>query len=182
MDEKKSKDTVANIMSWIKSTVIALIIALAIKNYVVTATAVSGNSMKDTLHNNDRLIVTKLGTRAELFKRGDIIILQSPINEEEDFIKRIIGLPGDFIQIVNGEVYINGTRYKEDYTNVKYTNTPGGVSEWYVADDEVFVMGDNRAPGGSNDSRMFGPIKISTVRGIVLLRFYPFEDIEILRK
>ncbi len=168
-------------MEWVRSIFIAVIAALLIRHFVGGVTFVSGNSMNETLHDGDRIIVESISLKFSPLQRGDVVVIQRPEQEKvagdknTDFVKRVVGLPGDLVQIIGGDVHINGKKLDEYYINHDYTDTIGGVSEWYVADDEIFVLGDNRQPNASNDSRRFGPIKINTVRGVVVYRIYPFD-------
>ncbi len=172
MTEKRNITT--SVIEWIQAIVIALALALLIKFFIMDATEVNGNSMNDTLHHQDRLLVNKIVMRFDSLKRGEIITLKAPDLAGKDYIKRVIGLPGENVRIQSGLVYINGVRLEEDYINTKDTSVYDGDFEWQVGEDEVFVMGDNRLPGASKDSRFFGPIKQDTVIGVAIFRFFPF--------
>lgn len=160
-------------IEWIKSFVIAILLAFLVKSFVVEATKVSGTSMNNTLNDGDRLIISKITMKFRELKRGDIVVMK--YDEKSYFIKRVIGLPGDNIQILDGKVYINGELFKEDYINGEYTET-GSDSEWIIGKDEYFLMGDNRLPGKSRDSREFGLVNINRIKGVAVFRFYPFGE------
>lgn len=169
---KKEEKKESAILEWVKSILIAVVLALLIKNFIIEPTKISGNSMLNTLHNNDRVIVNKLTMRFSPLKRGDIIVMKA--DENKDYIKRIVGLPGEYIQLIDGKVYINGKEYKEDYIYGDYTETINGF-EWKLGHNEYFVLGDNRMPYGSTDSRTFGPISLDRIKGVASFRFYPFD-------
>lgn len=160
-------------IEWIKSFIIAILLAFLVKSFVVEATKVSGTSMNNTLNDGDRLIISKITMKFRELKRGDIVVMK--YDEKSYFIKRVIGLPGDNIQILDGKVYINGELFKEDYINGEYTET-GSDSEWIIGKDEYFLMGDNRLPGKSRDSREFGLVNINRIKGVAVFRFYPFGE------
>ncbi len=169
---KKIEKKESAAMEWIKSIIIALALALIIKSFIIEPTKIQGNSMTDTLHDSDRVIVNKIVMKMRALKRGDIIVMK--FDKDHDYIKRIVGLPGDYIQLIDGKVYINGEQFHEDYINGDYTEIINGY-EWKLKEDEYFVMGDNRNPGGSTDSRVFGPVNLEQIKGVASFRFYPFD-------
>jgi len=141
--------------------------------YLFFPSVVHGSSMEPTFHTDDRIVVSKISYKLHPIHRGDVIVLQSPKNPDIDYLKRVIGLPGDTIIIRNGQVYLNGVLLDETYINV-HTNTWefGFVKEdtpYVVPEENVFVMGDNRPR--SSDSREFGPISISSVIGKVIFKY-----------
>ena len=175
--EKKEKKTNI-IMEWARSILIAIILAFLIKTFIFEPTRISGSSMLNTLHDNDRVLVNKITMKLSPIKRKDIIVMK--FDENKDYIKRIIGLPGEYIQIIDGKVYINGKVYEEPHINEKYTETINGF-EWKLGHNQYFVMGDNRLPNGSTDSRVFGPIDLDRIKGVANFRFYPFNSFVLLK-
>lgn len=167
----KKDDIEMGAMDWVKAFIFAVILSLLIKNYVFEPTKVSGSSMEETLHDNDRLIVSKISLKFKELKRGDIVIMK--YDEDDDYVKRIVGMPGEVVQVIDGGVYINGELFEEDYINTDYTENIVGF-EWKLDADEYFLMGDNRLPGKSKDSRDFGPVKVDRIIGKAVFRFYPF--------
>lgn len=165
----------SEIMEWIKSIALAVIIALFIKKFIFTTTYVSGNSMFPTLENGDRLFATRVQFYFRLPERGEVILFDAPDDSNKKYVKRAIGLPGDTVDIEAGKVYVNGELLEEDYIEEgAYTETMG-TSKWEVGPDEIFVLGDNRLPGASKDSRYFGTIDKSTIKGKTKYRIYPFN-------
>lgn len=165
--------------SLIKDVLIAVVLA-AILLCIIRPTMVRQTSMMDTLHNNDYLIMYKLAYRKADPERGDIIVFQSSMRDEKGndklLIKRVIGLPGDTITIEDGEVYINGELYPEDYTKDGYT--PGDIKDLTVPDGQFFVMGDNRVSSIDSRSEEVGLVSKSQIKGKTVLRLYPFSQIQ----
>ena len=162
--------------------VLAVILYVGI-SFAVQAVHVEGLSMYAPLDNNDYLIANKIDYRLHAPQRGDIVILRPPTNNSTDFIKRIIGLPGERILIRSGVVYINGHRLDEPYLPeawVSDTNWPENSSGRVLGADEYFVMGDNR--NRSQDSRFFGPISRDRIDGKAWFRIWPLADFDIYKK
>ncbi len=150
-------------------------IYIVIYLYLFFPTSVIGASMEPTLHTGDRLVISKVSYKFEPIERGDIVVLNSPKNPDIEYIKRVVGTPGDEILIKDQEVIINGVKLEESYISAK-TNVweHGFITNnvpYTVPEDYVFVMGDNRTK--SSDSREFGPIPISSVVGKAVFRYYP---------
>lgn len=178
----KEKNLIAEIIDFFKSLAIALIIVILIKIFILDATRVDGNSMNDTLHHNDMLFVNKIGKHLGSFDRSDIVILEAPDYPSRLYIKRIVGLPGDTVALRDGKVYVNNQLFEENYTNSDTSLQTSDRDEWYLLENEYFVMGDNRLPNESNDSRNFGPISKDSIVGHAFFRFYPFNDMGFVDK
>jgi signal peptidase I len=156
--------------------VLFFVARVAIQNF-----RVNGYSMQPTLQNNEFILVDKLSYHFTSPQRGDIIVFRYPGNPSEDFIKRVIGIPGDRITIHNGAVYVDGTRLKEnyieappDYTMWKIPNTDSDV----VPKGYYFVLGDNR--NDSADSHYWGLLPRSDIIGRALIAYWPPQDFGIL--
>jgi signal peptidase I len=150
----------------VESLVLALLIYLVI-NALTGRFYVRGSSMEPTLHNGQYLVVSKISYRFSEPQRGDIVVFVSPNGAGEDYIKRIIGLPGERVEIRDGAVWINGYRLDEPYLNsgIPYTGA------WSLGPDEYFVLGDNRA--NSSDSHAWGPLPRRNIIGKAWLCYWP---------
>lgn len=170
----KSEKVKKEVIEWIKSLASAVIIALIIVKFIFAFTVVDGRSMMPTLLDRDRLIELKFDKYFRDYKRGDIVVIKDKVQTEGNYyVKRIVGLPGEKLELINGNVYIDGKMLEEDYIE-EGVFTEGDVSI-SLGEDEYFVMGDNRLPLASRDSRAFGPIKKDTIGGRCVLRIFPFS-------
>ena len=176
------------IMRELLNTAIYLLCVLGAVWLVITfvgqRTEVEGASMENTLHNGDNLIVDKLSYRFHDPERFDIIVFPFQFQDNTYYIKRIIGLPGETVQIMDdGSIYINGEKLEENYgMEVIKPETIGRAAEPIeLGDDEYFVMGDNR--NNSSDSRtdMVGNIKRENIIGTAWLRIWPVSDFGVLQ-
>lgn len=187
VDEKERKKGSAKSKGWdLLSTVVFCVFVVLFSYLFVTfvgqRTTVSGSSMESTLQDGDSLMVDKLTYRFKDPQRFDIIIFPPRIEKDTLYIKRIIGLPGETIQIDEyGIIYINGTILPENY-GLQVINNPGQAADPItLGEDEYFVMGDNR--NNSTDSRVaqVGPVHRSEIVGKAFVRIYPFNKIGILK-
>ena len=160
---------------WIKAIVVALIIAEGIHLFVFQQFVVDGHSMDPTLANGEHLIIDKVPYYFGPPKRGDIIVFHAP--DGQDWVKRVIGLPGDTVAVKNGKLILDGKKINEPYINgpMDPYNNYGPIT---VPKGDLFVMGDNR--NISEDSRIIGPISIKKVIGRVDLIFWPFNDFKVV--
>lgn len=177
--KEKSSDTISSqhpVLKFILSILIclftALVLALIITEYVAHHTSVEGSSMETTLENGDQIIVENISYYRHEPERFDIIVF--PNSEGVNYIKRIIGLPGETVQILDGFVYINGQQLDEAYGNEVIEDAGLAKDEIQLGASEYFVLGDNR--NGSIDSRRaeVGNVKREQIKGKAWLRFYPF--------
>lgn len=163
-------------LEWGAVIVGALAIALLIQAFLFQAFLIPSGSMQPTLDIGDRVLVNKLSYRTSDPNRGDVVVFKRPPNQPDsdikDLIKRVVGLPGDRLEAIDGIVNVNGVPLDESYlpagtetTNLPLTTVPAG---------HVFMMGDNRAE--SFDSRFFGAIDIDLVEGRAVLRIWPLGD------
>ncbi|HEY4025586.1 MAG TPA: signal peptidase I [Candidatus Dormibacteraeota bacterium] len=164
------------------------VFVLAIGLYILATTTVQtvrvvGTSMYPSLHDGDLLIASKVDYRIHPIERGDIVILKDPLDPSRDFIKRVVGLPGDRIQIRDHHVLVNGGALSEPYVRAPWVQTgdwpgPGAISIDVVPSGSYFVLGDNR--DHSSDSRVFGRVRQDAIDGKAVVRFWPFPRAEVL--
>jgi signal peptidase I len=178
------------ILDVVETLVLTLIIFVVIQAFVAQPFQVKQTSMERTLEPGQYVLVDKLTPRWDAYKRGDIVVLHPPSGWEDGagtpFIKRVIGLAGDRIELTDdGVVVVNGTpldegayTYRDDADATEPTIPQGNSSAWTVPAGELFVMGDHRAQ--SADSRSFGPIPVTDVVGRAFLRYWPAAAFGIL--
>ena len=172
----------------VETLVLTLVIFVVIQTFIAQPYRVEQMSMETTLEPDQYVLVDKITPRFDPYKRGDIVVFNPPDAwtsqaNKTPFIKRIIGVGGDTVEIKNGSVYVNGTRLNEPYLyevdgEAQPTVAASDPPRWKVPDGDLFVMGDHRQ--SSSDSRTFGPIKVSDVIGRAWLRYWPFDTFEIL--
>jgi signal peptidase I len=164
------------LIEWIKSLAVAFVIVAALKLFVFDLTIVHGISMEPTLRSGERLFVNKIGYLLGGPERGDIAVLVDPAPARGDgkyIVKRVIGVAGDTIEIRDGELYRNGERLAEPYTDVAIAGPDFGPLT--VEPGKVFVMGDNRRSGASKDSRSFGTVPAADLRGKAEFILWPIS-------
>ncbi len=151
--------------------------------FIVQPNQVKGASMVPTFDSGDYIFTSKVTYRLRSLNRGDIVVFHAPRNPDIEYIKRIIGLPGDTIMVSAGQVYLNNKVLNETYLNSSTGLWQGG----YLAENQVlkvpngqiFVMGDNR--NRSSDSREFGPVPISSIVGQVFYRYFPPNKVGLIK-
>jgi signal peptidase I len=180
---------------WAESLVVAFVIAMIIRAFILGAYRIPSSSMEDTLLKGDYILATKFNygltipfTTKKILgaeripSRGDIIIFTFPVNHDMDFVKRVIGLPGDVIEVKDKKVYINGNRFEipqEKHTDpFTLTQGPGKVRDFFgpvtVSPGHVFVMGDNRDQ--SYDSRFWGQVPIENIKGKAFIIYFSWTN------
>lgn len=165
-----------------------LLIALVLRSFVVQSYEIPSESMLPTLVDGNRVVVNRLSYDFGEVERGQVVVFDRPpsVIGENDLIKRIIGLPGETIRLVDRNVYVNGLRVVEPYLlEAQSTRSEGPIpgcaqtfadpNQCVIPDGHVFVMGDNRT--GSSDSREFGPISIDTIVGRAFWTVWPPTDL-----
>ena len=161
-------DWIRNRKSWFLAIYTLLAAAAVAGLLLVRPLIVSGSSMYPTFRHNDRVLVDTFGGDLTNLKRGDVVVFFSPEDTRRLMVKRVIGLPGDVITILEGHVFLNGTLLQEPYTNHGETSHET-IPAFHVPDDCVFVLGDNRLT--SSDSREWGAVPIDRIYGRIIYRF-----------
>ena len=175
------KSILKELMGWLLYIIIIVGAAYLIVTFVGQRTQVSGSSMETTLSDGDQLIVDKMSYRFRNPKRYDIIVFPYQYEPNTYYIKRIIGLPGETIQIIDGYIYIDGEQLDEHYGN-ELMNDPGIAAEPVaLGEDEYFVLGDNR--NNSQDSRAVnvGVIHRKDILGRTWIRIWPLDSMGVIR-
>lgn len=162
-----------NFYSTCKTILIALILAFIIKNFIFNFAYVRGISMEPTLQENNFLFT--IVPKKYFLKRGDIVLIKSPL-ENKKYIKRLIALPGDVLDITDGKIFLNGKKLSEKYISDDFTDSIN-YSHIKLKNDEYFVLGDNRRLGGSIDSRTFGPVNKKSIKSVAVFRLFPLNKI-----
>jgi signal peptidase I len=158
----------------IETVVISMLIFLAI-NLISARIRVDGHSMVPTFKDGEFIIVEKISYRFVDPQRGDIIVFHYPRNPEEEYIKRVIGLPGDHIQVDSGVVYVNGVALEEPYIS----DQPSYEAELVVPDGELYVLGDNR--NNSSDSHNWGTVPMEYLVGKAIFVYWPLNELGLVR-
>ncbi len=171
------KNALKEILSTILYLAVVFLLTFLFITFIMQRTDVSGQSMEPTLQDSDSLLVDKISYRFKNPERFDIIIFPYRYGNEEYFIKRVIGLPGESVRIdYDGNIYINGQILDEHYGAEVILDPGRALEEVVLGEDEFFVMGDNR--NHSMDSRdvSVGSIKKSDILGRAFIRIYPFDS------
>ena len=179
-DKEKSKSIFKEILDWVIYIGIILLFTYLIITYVGVRTRVSGQSMQPTLHDGDNLLGDKLTYRFRDPKRYEIVVFPYKYEEDTYYIKRIIGLPGETVQIIDGYVYINGEKLKKDYGAEVMQDSGIAEEPITLGEDEYFVLGDNR--NHSSDSRVpnVGVLKRKDLLGRAWVRIWPLDRIGVV--
>lgn len=191
-NKEKAVQTKSQVREWAESIVIALILALFIRTFVVQAFKIPSGSMEPTLLVGDHLLVNKFlyGTKIPFTdikvlpirqpERGDVVVFIYPVDPSKDFIKRVIGLPGDKVEVINKKVYVNGkavpdphAHFAEDLILPKGSEPRDNYGPVTVPPDSLFVMGDNR--DRSYDSRFWGFVKKTEIKGKAFIIYWSWD-------
>ena len=171
------ESAVKEVISWVVTIVLAVAAALVIKNYVIINANIPSGSMENTIMTDDRLFGNRLAyNKNRTPQRGDIIIFKFPDDESENFIKRVIGLPGETVVIEDAKIYIDGSPVPldEDYLKEEWVIATGPYT-FEVHEDSYLVLGDNR--NNSKDARFWENtyVKSNKILGKAVFRYYPFN-------
>ena len=170
------------ILGWLVYIAILLAAVYVLITYVGQRTEVSGHSMEPTLQHGDNLIVDKISYRFREPERYEIIVFPYQYKENTYYIKRIIGLPGETVEIIDGEVYINGELLADEHYGKEVMLDPGIAAESItLGDDEYFVLGDNRNHSSDSRDPSVGVLHRKDLIGRAWVRIWPFSDIGFIR-
>ena len=158
--------------SWARDLIIALGLAVIIIVFFYQPVKVEGTSMAPLLSDQERIFINKFVYHFEPVGRGDVVVFWYPLDRTKSFIKRVVGFPGDMVEIRNGQVYINGRAFDEPYVPSQFVDT-AAYGPVRVPSDEYFVMGDHRI--SSNDSRIFGAVPAGFIYGKAVFAYWPWN-------
>jgi len=167
------------ILREIVETVALFVVVFTIARFAIGNYSILGQSMEPNYREDQRLLVDKITPHLFGYNRGDIVIVHSPMQDIE-LIKRLIGKPGDTIELRDNRVYVNGEPLNEPYLPPNANSGPTrGDFKWTLGTDEYFIMGDNRS--FSQDSRSFGPVSADRIVGRALLLYWPLSDLHFVQ-
>jgi len=157
---------------WTRDLLIAIGLALVIIVFLYQPVKVEGTSMAPLLSDQERIFINKFVYRFEPIQRGDVVVFWYPLDHSKSFIKRVVGLPGETVQIRQGAVYVDGKIVPEPYVPPQYED-PSDFGPKLVPPDSYFVMGDHRI--SSNDSRVFGAVASRYIYGRAVFAYWPVD-------
>ncbi len=160
----------------LETVLIALLIAILVRAFVIERFLVDGPSMEPTLWDSQSLLVNKLAYRFSQPKRGDVVVFRYPLDPSRDYVKRCVAVGGDTVEMRLGRLYVNGLLKVEPYVRFPGLYEMKSIT---VPEDCIFVLGDHRT--NSEDSRMFGPVKLSLVKGKAVFIIWPLKDMGAIR-
>ncbi len=180
--QEEEKSILRELGGWIIYILIIIGLTYLIITFVGQRTRVSGSSMETTLSDGDNLIVDKLSYRFRDPKRFDIIVFPYQHEENTFYIKRIIGLPGETVQVVDGYTYVNGELLSSDVYGAAVMDSPGIAAQPIeLGEDEYFVLGDNRNHSSDSRDPSVGVLKREHLIGKAWVRIYPFDRMGVIR-
>ena len=182
INASKPKLKLPSVVKEIVSTVVFVIAVTVLFDLVIPRSLVDGQSMEPTLHHNDRLVISRMSYLLDAPQRGDIVVLNAVVPHDTAngimLIKRVIGLPGETVELRDQEVWIDGALIEESYIAEACSISDCMDQIWYLAEDEYFVMGDNR--NHSNDSRRFDAVPFDHIVGQAVFRYWPPSTIGLI--
>jgi len=158
--------------SWTRDLAVALGLALVIIIFLYQPVKVEGTSMAPLLSDQERIFINKFVYRFEPIERGDVVVFWYPLDRSKSFIKRVVGLPGDTVEIRSGHLYVGGRELMEPYVPANYLDG-ASYPPLTLPADSFFVMGDHR--DSSNDSRVFGPVARQFICGKAVFAYWPVD-------
>ena len=166
-DQIKEKPAIISGIMDVLETLLLSVVLFFLINAVSARIRIDGSSMEPNLHHGEFVIVSKINYRFGEVERGDVVVFDFPRNITQEYIKRVIGLPGEHISVTDGEVYVNGSRLDEPYLEFE----PYYEGEWDVPESTYFVLGDNR--NNSSDSHSWGTVPVENLVGEAMFVYWP---------
>ncbi len=160
------------VRTWARDLLLALGLAMVIIVFLYQPVKVEGTSMAPLLTDQERIFINKFVYRFEPIERGDVVVFWYPMDRSKSFIKRVVGLSGETVEIRQGRVYVDGKRLEEPYVPPRFADT-SNYGPIRVPPGEFFVMGDHRA--SSNDSRVFGTVPNRYIYGKAVFAYWPVD-------
>lgn len=157
---------------WTRDLAVALGLAIVIMIFLYQPVKVEGTSMNPLLSDQERIFINKFVYRFEPIERGDVVVFWYPLDRSKSFIKRVVGLPGETVEIRAGKVYVNGRELQDQYVPAGYLDG-SNYAPRRVPQGQYFVMGDHR--DSSNDSRVFGPVPQRYIYGKAVFAYWPVD-------
>ena len=175
LEDEQKRNARKEVFSWVRMFATVIVVVFVLTHFIIINAKVPSGSMENTIMTHDRLIGFRFAYWFDEPQRGDIILFEYPVDEKQIYIKRVIGLPGETVQIKNGKVYINGKKLKSDiYGITKYIDEPGIAEEpLELGKDEYFCLGDNRPVSYDSRYEEVGSVHRSEIIGKVWIRIWP---------
>lgn len=174
------RSPLGTVTSWIRDLMISVVLAVLVILFLYQPVKVEGTSMMPALVDQERIFINKFVYRFGIgdIQRGDMVVFWFPADPSKSYIKRVIGLPGDTVEMENGSVVVNGRGLNEDYVLDEYRDRVS-MAPFKVGDDEFFVLGDHRS--SSNDSRSWGPVPRKYIYGKAVFVYWPLDKLGMVR-
>jgi signal peptidase I len=167
--EKKPRTLTRTVIEIVVIVAAAFALAMLVQAFIVKPFTIHQISMEPTLHEGDRILISRLSYHFRDPKAGDVVVFHSPVEADEDLVKRVVAVPGDTVAIRDGDLFVNGRAVNEPY--LLEQDFRGEYPERVILEGEVFVLGDNR--NNSGDSRLFGPIDVDLLIGSAFAIYWP---------
>lgn len=172
------------VLDTLQTIILAISIFMVAYLFLVQPHQVKGHSMDPNFQDGELLLTEKISYRTGIPKRGDVVIFEAPQNRRDDYIKRIIGLPGETISIRGGKVYVNNNILPENYLPSNFSTQPGSFltegNQYKIPQDEYIAFGDNR--DHSSDSRAWGPVKRKAIVGRAWIVYWPVDRVRTIKR
>jgi signal peptidase I len=163
---------------WVRDLIVSAAASVFIITFLYQPVRVEGTSMLPRLEDQDRLFINKFAYHFSSIERGEVVVFHYPLDPEKSYIKRVIAVPGDRLEIDRGTVWVNGKRQIEPYVPAEYRDARS-YAELIIPEDSFFMMGDHRSI--SSDSREFGPVTRSLIYGKAVFVYWPARDAGVVR-